>query len=144
MKVKTVPKCPKCEADVDEKMTFCPKCGAPLQVQQPVDWRERRREMRREWRERRKQLRQQRWETEKGEGAEWEKTEKHEKHEHVFTGPLIGGLILIFFGLMFYFVLVSGAGAEIIWASFFIVVGLIIIAAVIYGVIVAGRRHPKA
>ena len=135
-----MPNCPKCGADVDEKMVFCPKCGAPLQTQQPVDWRERRREIRNEWRERRRQLRQQRWESEKGEGAGWERPEKH---EYFLIGPLVGGLILIFFGIILYLVLVGGVGAEGLLASFLVAIGLIIVVGVIYGVLVAGRRHPK-
>ncbi|HXX87059.1 MAG TPA: zinc ribbon domain-containing protein [Candidatus Acidoferrum sp.] len=135
-----MPNCPKCGADVDEKMVFCPKCGAALQTQQPADWRERRREIRNEWRERRRQMKQQRHENEKGEAAGWEKTEKH---EYFLIGPLIGGLILIFLGIALYLVLVGGAGAEALWASFLVVVGLIIIVGAIYGVLVAGRRHPK-
>jgi Flp pilus assembly protein TadB len=140
--VKTVPYCPKCGADVDEKMTFCPKCGAPLEAKQPVDWRERRREIRREWRERRRELRKQRREAEKPEKAEWEKAEKYEKREQVFIGPFVGGLILIFLGIMLYMLVVGGAGPEILGASFFILVGVTIIAAAVYGLVVAGRRHP--
>jgi uncharacterized membrane protein YvbJ len=139
-----MPNCPKCGAEIDERMAFCPKCGAPLEAKQPEDWRERRREIRREWKERRRQLRQQRREDQRTEKAEWEKTEKYEKHEQLFIGPLIGGLILIFFGILFYLLVVRGAGAEILWATFFILVGLIIIVATIYGVVVANSRHPKA
>jgi hypothetical protein len=138
-----MPHCPKCGADVDEKMSFCPKCGAPLEAQQPPDWRERRKEIRNEWRERRRELRQKRREAEKNEKAEWEKTEKHEKHEYVFIGPLIGGLIVTFLGIVFYLLVVGGAGAEIIWASFFLVVGTLIIAAAVYGIVIASHRHPK-
>jgi hypothetical protein len=143
VKVKTVPHCPKCGAEVDEKMAFCPKCGASLEAQRPVDWREQRREIRREWRERRRELREQRRGAEKHEEDEWEKTEKYEKHEHVFIGPFIGGLIIIFLGILFYLLTIGGAGAETLLASFFLAVGLIIVAAAIYGLVIASRRHPK-
>jgi uncharacterized membrane protein YvbJ len=142
--VNTVPYCPKCGADVDERMAFCPKCGASLEAQEPVDWRERRREIRREWRERRREVRQQRREIEGHEKAEWEKTEKYEKREYVFMGPLVGGLILVFLGIVFYLLVVGAVGAENLWASFFLFVGLLIIAATVYGLVVARRRHPRA
>jgi hypothetical protein len=124
-------------------MTFCPKCGASLEAQRPVDWRERRREIRREWRERRRELRQQRREAEKHEKDEWE-MEKYEKHEHVFIGPFVGGLIIIFLGILFYLLTIGGAGAETLLASFFLAVGLIIVAAAIYGLVIVSRRHPKS
>ena len=50
---------------------------------------------------------------------------------------------MIFLGIAVYLVLVGGAGAEALWASFLVVVGLIIIIGAIYGVLVAERRHPK-
>jgi hypothetical protein len=141
--VNSVPYCPKCGANVDEKMTFCPKCGASLETERPMDWRERRRQMRREWRERRRELRQQRREAEEHEKTEWENTEKREKHENVFIGPFVGGLIIMFLGIILYLLVVGSAGPEILGASFFLLVGLMIIAATIYGIIVARRRHPR-
>ena len=106
-------------------MTFCPKCGAPLKAERPQEWRRR---------------------AEKGEKAEKaeksekrEKAEKHEKREFGFVGPLIGGLILIFLGLMFYLQLLGYRVWEIAWAFFFIIIGIIIIIGTIY----ATRRHPR-
>lgn len=138
-----MPQCPKCGAEIEEEMVFCPKCGASLKTEPPADWRQRSREQRREWRERRRELREQRRATAGHEKEEkWEKTEKYEKREHAFIGPLIGGLILIFLGLMFYYSVTANFNLEIAWALFFVLIGLIVIVTAIYGAIIAGRRHP--
>lgn len=122
-------------------MVFCPRCGASLRTDSTVDWRDELRARRREWRERRRDLRSQRRQAEKSEQEEeWEKTEKH---EYIFLGPLIGGLVLIVFGAFLYLLIAGGYGAQILIALFFVFVGVIIIAAAVYGAIMAGRRHPR-
>ena len=132
-----MPYCPKCRSEVDEKMAFCPKCGASLRIEQPRDLKEEMKAKREEWRD----LRRQRRETRRNEKEmEWE---KREKHEYVFFGPLIGGLVLIISGALFYFFVTEGFDVEILAALFFVLVGAIIIAATVYGVVVAERRHPR-
>jgi uncharacterized membrane protein YvbJ len=133
--------CPKCDSEVNEEMAFCPKCGAPLRTERPEDWREELRSKRREWREHRREWRRQGREAEKNQ--EEEKWEKTEKHEYIFAGPLIGGLVLIILGVLLYFFITNGFSVEILAALFFVLVGAIIIAATVYGAVVAGRRHPK-
>jgi len=136
-----LPNCPKCGPEVDETMVFCPRCGASLRAESTVDWRDELRARRREWRERRRELRGQRRQAEKSERKEkWEKTEKH---EYTFLGPLIGGLVLIIFGAFLYLLIAGGYGAQMLTALFFVFVGVTIIAAAVYGVIMAGRRHPR-
>ncbi len=123
--------CPKCGAKVTEDMTFCPKCGASLTVvPSPADMRSRahRRDEKAE-------------KGEKGEKAE--KTEKHEKGEYGFMGPLIGGLILIFLGLGFYLTTALNVSSGTVGAIFFVIIGIIIIAAAVYGAMMAGKRHPR-
>jgi hypothetical protein len=71
------------------------------------------------------------------------RAEKTEKHEYVFAGPLIGGLVFTVLGTLRYFFITNGFGVEILSALFFVLVGAIIIAAAVYGAVVAGRRHPK-
>jgi len=132
IRVKVMPNCPSCGAEINEEMAFCPKCGASLKVQQPADQSQPRRESRREWRERRRELREQRREA-----------RRYEKHEHGLVGPLIGGLVLVFLGLMFYYFTTSSYNVEVLLASFFVLIGLIVIGAALYGVIVAARRHPR-
>jgi uncharacterized Zn finger protein (UPF0148 family) len=121
--------CPKCGTKVSEGMAFCPKCGAPLKAEKPPT-----------------EARPTGYRPEKAEKAEKhekqekkEKTEKHEKREFGFVGQLIGGLILIFFGLMSYLQVTGFLGKEVVGALFLILIGIIIIIGVIY----AARRHPR-
>lgn len=115
--------CPKCGTKVSEEMAFCPKCGAPLKAEKPTaeapptGYRPER--------------------VEKAEKAE--KTEKPEKREFGFVGSLVGGLILIFFGLMSYLQVTGFLGREVVGALFLILIGIIVIIGVIY----AARRHPR-
>lgn len=120
--------CPKCGNEITEDMVFCPKCGASLkteqataQPQRPVTYRHEKEEKR-----------------EKG----GEKGEKHEKHEYAFIGPLIGGIILLFVGLSAY-LSIAGYNPRILWALFFIVIGLLVVFGAIYGGLMASRRHPR-
>jgi len=136
-----MPNCPKCSSEVDEKMAFCPKCGAALRTEQPADWRDEWRAKQREWTERRREERRQRMQAEKGEkGEKWEKTEKH---EHTFLGPLFGGLVLIVLGAFSYFSIIGGFSAQLLGALLLVFVGVIIIAVTVYFFVVAERRHPK-
>lgn len=137
--------CPKCGNEVNEEMGFCPKCGAALKGEPPwvlEKWGK-------EFGERMSKLGTEIGER-MGEGArraerdgQYEKAEFHEKREFAFVGRLIGGLILIFFGLMFYLQVTGSLNTELVWASFFIVVGVIIIAAGIFAATVARRRNPQ-
>ncbi len=122
--------CPKCGSKIDEEMSFCPKCGAPLKVQQSTA------EARATYRKEEK--------TEKGEKREkGEKTEKREKHEYGFLGPLIGGLILIFIGAAAYLEITNAFDSRVIWAFFFVLIGVLIIVGAIYGYTMATKRHPR-
>jgi uncharacterized membrane protein YvbJ len=123
--------CPKCGTKTDEEMSFCPECGAPLKTGTvttappstgPAPYR--------------------RYEKTEEKSEKHEKHEKYEKREYGFMGPLVGGLILLFIGLALYLT-ATGYSPSVLWALFFVLVGLLIIAGGIYGVIVASRRHPK-
>lgn len=124
--------CPKCGTEVSEEMAFCPKCGAPLKAEKPsieappTGYRSEKAEKAEKAEKHEKQ--------EKG-----EKTEKHETREFGFIGSLIGGLILIFFGLMSYLQVTGFLGKEVVGALFLILIGIIIIIGAIY----AARRHPR-
>jgi len=124
--------CPKCGAKVTEEMSFCPKCGASIKVEQaaPVETRPRR--YRRDEK------------SEKGEKREkGEKGEKGEKREFGFLGPLIGGLILIFLGTTLYLEMTGIYDRRIVWAFFFLLVGIVIIVVALYAALVLTKRHPK-
>lgn len=129
-----MPYCPKCGAKVSDEMAFCPKCGATLKAEKPpvaaapapappIAEKAEKAEKR-----------------EKGEKTEKrEKEEKHEKGEFGILAPLIGGLILIFLGLMSYLQITGILRREVAWASFLIIIGVVIIVGALY----ATRRHPR-
>ena len=131
--------CPKCGNKVDETMVFCPHCGTSLKAAppgQPVPAPPqpyRRRDEKSEKNE--KQEKQERP----------EKGEKQEKGETGFIGYLIGGLILITFGLFSvlqlsgYFTVDSGQS----WAVMLLIIGVIIIIGAIYVAMVARKRAPQ-
>ena len=131
--------CPKCGNKVDETMVFCPRCGASLKgtpAGQPVSVQPYRRNEKTEKNE--KQEKQtNRDQPEKG--------EKQEKGETGFIGFLIGGLILITFGLFSvlqlsgYFVTDSGQS----WAIMLLIIGVIIIIGAIYIALIARKRSPQ-
>lgn len=126
--MKSVPYCPKCGGKIDDEMAFCPKCGAALKATQPsaapapgtVVYR-----------------------NEKEEKSEkQEKTEKHEKRGYGFVGPLIGGLILIFIGLVAFLEVTTQVKPEVLNAFFLIAIGAAIIIGAAYGAVLVRRRHP--
>jgi len=125
-----MPYCHKCGTKIEEEMAFCPKCGASLKVETQVAASHRReKEEKQEKAEEKEEKR--------------EKTEKHEKREWGFLGPLVGGIILIFIGLMTYLQITGLIGKENASAFILIVVGIVIMIAAVYGAILASRRHPK-
>jgi uncharacterized membrane protein YvbJ len=124
--------CPKCGNQVEENMTFCPRCGAPLKAEALVQV------------VRRDEKAEKQEKGEKQEKQEPEKSEKHEKREFGFIGWLIGGLILIFIGVMAFFnVYYNFINTEVGWALILLVVGIIIIIAAIYFAMTARKRTPS-
>jgi zinc-ribbon domain len=129
--------CPKCGNKVDETMVFCPHCGASLKgVQQttgtptPAPPYQRRNEK-----------------SEKNEKQETnerrEKSENQEKGEQGFIGYLIGGLILITFGLFSILRFSNIYTADNGWAIMLLIIGIIIIIGAVYVAFVARRHLPK-
>jgi rRNA maturation protein Nop10 len=126
--------CPKCGNKVDENMVFCPHCGTSLKAATPsppapVQPYRRKDEK-----------------SEKNEKQEkQEKGESQEKGETGFIGYLIGGLILITFGLFSvlqlsgFFTVDSGQS----WAIMLLIIGIIIIFGAIYVAMGARKRSPK-
>jgi len=134
--------CPKCGTKVREEMSFCPKCGAALKVEQPpaeaappAPYRPEKAE---------KHEKREKEEKEERPEKRGEKAEKHEKREFGYIGSLIGGLILIFIGLMFYIALTTPSfPLQAIGAFFVVIIGVIIIIGVVYAAMMATRRHPE-
>jgi len=136
--------CPKCGSKLREDMSFCPKCGAALKVEKPSveavpapPPRAEKAEKGEKGEKHEKREKEEREEREKR-----EKSEKHEKREFGYMGSLIGGLILIFLGLMFYLALTTPIGWATAGAIFVIVIGIIIIVGAVYAATMATRRHP--
>lgn len=126
--------CPKCGNKVDENMVFCPHCGTSLKAAPPSPP---------------APVQPYRIKDEKSEKNEkqekQEKGERQEKGETGFIGYLIGGLILITFGLFSvlqlsgFFTVDSGQS----WAIMLLIIGIIIIFGAIYVAIGARKRSPK-
>lgn len=132
--------CPKCRTKVKEDMTFCPKCGAALKAETPLGEtapspppRVERVEKAEKTEKAEKQEKQEKGET----------PEKHEEREYAWLGPFIGGIILLFIGLMLYLAVTGFVKWENAWALFFVMIGIIIIAGGVYAAIVAAKRHPR-
>ena len=130
--------CPKCGNKVDETMAFCPRCGASLKgatLSQPAPPQPyQRRDEKSEKNE--KQEKQEK-------NQQPEKGEKNEKGEQGFVGYLIGGLILITFGL---FAVLRFSGyytADEGWAILLVIIGAIIIIGAIYVAVFARKRYPQ-
>ena len=132
--------CPKCGNKVDENMVFCPRCGAALKATssttpppyQPY--------------QRRQEKGEKNEKNEKNEKQEKnEDREKAEKGERGFVGYLIGGLILITFGVFFALQamgspwLASGMGLPVM----LVIIGIIIIIGAIYVTVIARRHSPR-
>ncbi|MCW4000490.1 MAG: zinc ribbon domain-containing protein [Candidatus Bathyarchaeota archaeon] len=126
--------CPKCGNPVEDQMAFCPRCGASLkgaeasaQATPPPYTAQKRNEK-----------------EEKNEKKEKEENrEKQEKGERGFVGYLIGGLVLITFGL-FSVLQLSGYfnNSAQTWAIMLLIIGVIIIVGAVYMAMIARRRHP--
>ena len=119
--------CPKCGNKVEDTMTFCPKCGFALKGVLPPPAQQRR--------------------DEKGEKNEknekHEDREKQEKGERGFLGYLIGGLILITFGLFSVLQLTNAlpdSGQN--WAYLLLAIGIIIIIGAVYVALTARKHTP--
>lgn len=125
--------CPKCGAEVSEEMTFCPQCGAALKVKEPMPPERYRREKSEKQEKREKDEKM-----EKG-----EQPEKYEKQEFGILGPLIGGLILILVGFMFYLAVAGILRLSSIVPFFLIIIGAIVILGVLAGAVMARGRHPR-
>ncbi len=108
--------CMKCGAEVPEGAEFCPKCGNQMKaapVPTRADWREERRA-------RRRQEKQEKNEKE-------EKEEKGEKSGDR-TGPVMGGLILIWLGISLYLAQIKYINWDTWWPYFIVGIGVILIA----------------
>lgn len=127
--------CPKCGNQIDENMAFCPHCGTPLKAASPgpapssppYPPRNEKAE---------KNEKQEKHEKD-------QQGEKNEKAERGFVGYLIGGLILITFGLFAILNLTGYFTTGDSWAVMLLIIGVIIIVGAIYVATTARRRNPQ-
>ena len=135
-----MPYCPKCGTKIREEMAFCPKCGAALKVEQPPTEAV---SAPAPYRAEKAEKHEKREKEEKGETREKEeKAEKHEKREFGVIGPLVGGLILIFVGFLFYLQVTGFLGRQVASALFLVIVGILIIVGALYAAMMAAKRNP--
>ena len=120
-------------------MTFCPRCGASLKMEAPA-----RPAAPSQPTYRRNEKAEKQEKGEKKEKNEPEKGEKHEKGEFGFIGWLIGGLVLIFIGAMYFINMqYSWFNTSMGWAMFLLVIGVVIIFVGVYVSMNARKRHPS-
>ena len=134
-----MPYCHKCGSEVNEKMTFCPQCGASLKVTEtarPVHTERYRNEKAEKQEKQEKQEKEEK--TEKG-----EQQEKYEKQEYSILGPLVGGVILILVGVMSYLAVSGVINVRSIWPFLLILIGSLVILAVLAGAVMAKGRNPR-
>lgn len=124
-----MPYCPKCGKEVSGEEYFCPNCGANLKPESLYS-----RAMRAEKAEKREK-------EEKREKSE--KAEKREKEEVSPVIPLVGGMILIFIGVTFLLDAVGVVSFREVWPYYIILIGVAIIIAAIYALIIASKRSPR-
>ncbi len=130
-----MPYCQKCGFKIREDMTFCPQCGAALMKEHvpPIRYRSEKAEKQEKHEKDEKEEKM-----EKG-----EQPEKYEKGEYGVLGPLIGGLILILVGFMFYLVAADLITLRDILPFVLIIIGVIVIVGVVMGTVMARGRHPR-
>jgi len=137
--------CPKCGTKLKKEMDFCPKCGTFLKEKQPTT--EATQPAPSEPSAPPPSAPLESYRTEKAEKHEKqekeEKPEKYEEREYSYIGPFIGGLALIFVGLMLYLTVAGFMKWENIWPLFLIIIGIIIIVGGVYAALIAAKRHPK-
>jgi hypothetical protein len=150
-----MPYCKKCREPVGEEMLFCPNCGAALKSPEPTAkspvvapaspaTQLPATQPRRAERYEKEEKREKEEKVEKSEKAEkHEKYEKQEKGEEGYIVSAIAGLVLIILGFLFYISIVIPVDFSVVWPVFLVLVGVVVIALVLYGSTTAGRRSPR-
>lgn len=134
-----MPYCHKCGSEAKEEDSFCPQCGATLKVgapTPPVIPEHYRREKSEKAEKQEKQEKEEKME--KGEQAE-----KYEARGYNVLGPLIGGIILIFVGLIFYLAVTDVLDFHDIFPFLMIVIGAVVILGVAVAAFMAKEKNPR-
>ena len=122
-----MPYCSKCGSEIAEEMRYCPKCGASIETSK----------ISREKHE--KQEKEEKHEKEE----KFEKHEKFEKQESNHSWMLLGGFILIVFGLFSIISTYISLSSTDRGAIFLVLVGIMIMIIAFYGTTKAVRSSPK-
>ena len=130
-----MPYCRKCGSEVNEEMTFCPKCGTAMKVAETASTERYISEKAEKQEKHEKNEKEEKME--KGEPQE-----KYEKQEFGVLGPLIGGFILIVVGFMFYLAVSGAINVCSIFPFFLIIIGGIVILGVAIGAVMARKKNP--
>ena len=134
-----MPYCHKCGSEVNERMAFCSQCGTPIKAavpKPPMPPEYHRNEKSEKDEKQEKQEKEEKME--KG-----EQHEKYEKHEYSILGPLVGGVILILFGVLSYLAVSGFINVSSIWPFILIVIGAIVILGVAAGAVMARGKNPR-
>ena len=126
--------CQKCGNEINETMTFCPRCGAPLKAEAPVQAAPA---------PQRSEKAEKGEKQEKQEKQEPEKGEKHEKGQYGFVGWLVGGFILIIIGFFALLQISNIISSGIMWAVVLLIIGVIVIIAAVYFASMARKHYPS-
>ncbi|PVX26493.1 MAG: hypothetical protein CW691_01390 [Candidatus Bathyarchaeum sp.] len=127
-----MPYCHKCGSEVKEENAFCPQCGATLRAKEttpPEHYRNEKAE---------KEEKQEKHEKEE----KSEHQEKYEKQQFGVLGPLVGGIILIIVGFMFYLAVSDAINIGSVFPFFLIIIGGIVILGVLIGAVTARKKNP--
>ena len=126
--------CPKCGNKVPDDMNFCNNCGASLRVgQTPPTTRPRVLYEYQRGEKREKQEKDEKREKD-------EKSEKQEGGPFSIIGPAIGGLFLIFLGVIFLYP--TQLNTTYMWAAFFMAMGVAVIIVALYVFLKASKKNP--
>ena len=134
-----MPYCHKCGSEVKEEASFCLQCGVALNAEAnaPASTHE-------SYRNEKEEKQEKNEKNEKDEKMEkYEQQEKYERKEYSVLGSLVGGIILIIVGVMFYLTVTGAFSFSSIFPAFLIIIGIIIILGVAIGAIMAHKRNPK-
>jgi hypothetical protein len=137
--VKKMPYCHKCGSEVKDEDSFCAYCGANLKAGAPIPPVPPERYVHEKGEKTEKDEKQEKHEKDE----KWEHQEKYEPKRYNVVGNLVGGFILIFVGLVFYFAVTGVLDFHAIFPFVLIVIGAIVILGVVMGVFMAKEKNPR-
>jgi len=126
--------CQKCGNEVNEAMSFCPRCGAPLKAASPVQAAPALQRSEKAEKGEKQEKQQEKQEPEKG--------EKYEKGQYGFVGWLVGGLILIVIGFFALLQISNIISSGVMGAVVLLIIGVIVIVTAVYFASMARKRYP--